>query len=43
MKKVKGFTLSEKVIAALEKRAKKEERSLSWMVNKILEKELLNA
>jgi len=43
MKTVKAFNLNDKVIAALEARAKKEDRSLSWLVNNILAKELLQA
>ena len=41
MKKlVKSFNLTEKVIKALEKKAKDEDRSISWLVNHILDKEL---
>lgn len=38
--KVKAFYLTDKVIKALEKKSKEDDRSMSWMVNKILEKEL---
>jgi len=39
-KKVTTFSLSEKVIEAIKTRAESEDRSASWIVNKILTKEL---
>ena len=38
--KVKAFYLTDKVIKALEQKAKDDDRSMSWMVNHILKKEL---
>lgn len=41
MKKIiKSLNLSEEVIKALEKKAKQDERSVSWLANSILAKEL---
>ena len=41
MKKIiKSLNLTEKVIKALEKKAKEDDRSVSWLANKILEREL---
>ena len=41
MKVVRGYTLDEENIAYLHERAKKEERSVSWILNKLIEEKRL--
>jgi predicted DNA-binding ribbon-helix-helix protein len=40
IKVVKSFSLEPKVFKALEQKAKQQDRSVSWLVNEILKKEL---
>lgn len=39
-KQIKSFTLDEEIIKFFEKLAKKEERSVSWILNDILTKKM---
>lgn len=41
MKVVRGYTLDEENIEYLHERAKKEERSVSWILNKLIEEKRL--
>ena len=41
MKVVRGYTLDEENIEYLQERAKKEERSVSWILNKLIEEKRL--
>ena len=41
MKIVRGYTLDEENIEYLHERAKKEERSVSWILNKLIEEKRL--
>ena len=42
IKVIKSFTLEPNVYRALEQKAKEQDRSVSWLVNQILKKELNN-
>jgi len=43
MKITVGARLEKEVANAIEKKAKKDDRSVSWMINKILKESILNS